>query len=115
MEGALRSLIFLSVTIAAICFTFSSCGSSGGGGDPGSGTSNKGDSSKLSSAFATNCASCHGSTGGGGAERSIQGYSGQFSSFLSTVRSGRGRMPTISASVYSDSDATADYNYLKSL
>jgi mono/diheme cytochrome c family protein len=92
---------------------FVACGKSESKTDPG--TASKGDSAKLSSGFATNCASCHGSTGAGATGRSLQGYTGALSTFSSAVRGGKGSMPAFPASSYTDTDLNADYTYLKSL
>ena len=109
-----RSAKIVSI-FGVVSLLFSACGGSGGGSGNSSGSGSGGDSTKLTQAFATNCASCHGTAGGGGSERSIQGYSRSLSSFLEIVRSGAGRMPSFSSSQYSDSDASADFEYLRSL
>jgi mono/diheme cytochrome c family protein len=92
---------------------FVACSNSDSKSDPG--TRSKGDAKNLSSEFATNCASCHGSTGSGATARSLQGYSGNQSTFSSAVRGGKGSMPSFEASTYSDANLTADFTYLKSL
>lgn len=107
IKKVLSAVFFLMATFVV------SCSDSESKSDPG--TKSQGDASKLSSGFANNCASCHGATGGGGSQRSIQGYSGTLSAFTSIVRSGKSGMPATSSSAYSDSELNADYTYLKSL
>jgi len=108
---ATKTTLF-SLLFAILLFAVS-CGDSESKSGPGTGS--KGDAAKLSQGFANNCASCHGATGGGGSQRSIQGYSGTLSAFTSIVRSGKTGMPATSSSSYSETDLNADYNYLKSL
>lgn len=107
LKNAFYAVFFLMAPLVV------SCSDSESKSDPG--TQPQGEASKLSSGFANNCASCHGATGGGGSQRSIQGYSGTLSSFTSIVRSGKGSMPATPSSAYSDSDLNSDYTYLKSL
>lgn len=102
------------VCIFSMTVFFVACGDSESKNDPGS-ASNSGNSSGLSRGFANNCASCHGPAGGGGSAKSIQRYSGSLSSFSSTVRAGKGSMPAVTSSNYTDTDLNADYSYLKSL
>lgn len=94
----------MAATLALTAWGLSSCGSSddssGGGG---------GSTSNLSSAFGTNCSSCHGSSGGGGSQRAINNSTLSLAQWTTVVRSGRGNMPSVAASKYSDTDLAADY------
>jgi len=111
--GSMSVIKIIFIIVIPTMGVFFACGNSGDKTNPGS--SSAGDAANLSTGFANNCASCHGAAGGGGTERSIQGYSGSLSAFISLVRGGRGRMPATSSSAYSEIDLNADYTYLQSL
>jgi mono/diheme cytochrome c family protein len=73
----------------------------------------KSNTAGLSAGFASNCASCHGSAGTGGSQKSLKDFAGGKDAFSTAVRSGRPGMGAFTESSYSNADLDADFNYLK--
>lgn len=82
-----------------------------GCGVPATGDSGAAGASNLTATFGARCASCHGSSGGGGSARSLKTSSLTESAWESVVRNGRSgtNMASFSSATYSDADLTADY------
>jgi len=106
---------------AAMLASLIGCGSSSSKDDsetptttttPTTGTGT-GSSTALSSEFKAACSTCHGADGTSTAYEKIKGTTLTEAQFKSVVRSGKGSMPPVSSSSYSDANLSSDYAILK--
>ncbi len=67
----------------------------------------------LSAKFATACAGCHGSEGADGFAPKLAGTGLSYEAFITIVREGSSPMPAIAPARYPDSDAQADWAFLR--
>ena len=78
---------------------------------PASGDSGTG-SERLSLAFASNCARCHGTTATGQDPYPALPGTLTLAEFTATVRAGRKLMPSFTAKQISDADIASDYQWM---
>lgn len=99
------------ITFTAALATVMATAVIAGCGVPSNGATGSSGASNLTATYGSKCASCHGSSGGGGSARSLKTSTLTEAAWKAVVRSGRSgtSMKAFSSATYSDADLAADY------